>query len=1451
MSLQQLGELYLYDLLPEALITLDEQGLIAALMGGYGDRVDDLRSFTSKFELFMTGDGLPETDSAGNPLQNVVLCQIQSDHGVIYNRSLDFQDDTPANTDPNLLIWAANILHLPEGYILLGAAYGIDALRLVTANTLANLASTVGAVLYQTAAMNPANANSDGRRLLDTWFPRLQFKGTAESFEALGRLLGFDDVRMTPLFGRLSPRIANDIGDPNNDQDFAVLPDYQPKQARDNYYDPWVLNDGPFYTWTGTASALYGTNNTLFYTQVVNGFNPFISVTIVGENPTDPNPAGSPYILGGGGPELPASVSAGTSGLLFQAISAGSSFNGLAINVLPIQNGSLTVLSITDRLSAIKYRSSYYDLGLTLDPQHALQQFGTDVATPNNDLIANPTIANFGSIAVSPFRPWQSGSIYQPVNNVDWLPQVVTTGAFTVVAYRTQADLTSRQYDMALIQAAGAQVAQAMEEVRPATRSARDVNVGFLFQDQAAYASYLFDQTIAITLAGQSTLSGTLTGFPLPPYSAEFLAITTGTQALVGETDLINSGFVRLRSTDLTINGTFNYGNATWQLTFANTNGGTNIVVEYTPTSTQIIRPNPVAGVPVAYQVRPEDFLNKPNYTKEFADEYPWRRDVVMSGELVDFDSYQPAQADLVTLRLGQTAAVKDQTGSDYDVQVIVPGPYPPRFVNDLRSIDPANTYIPAQPAIAFTGTFLNLAGPRPISGTLLGGLDGVMQPGWQLYHFGLVQGVLVADPQKFFGSHHRTGLALWYPFNEQPLDAIEIVDHSVYAGNGLIAGINPTDRHFDPVRGNFLSAKVGMQITTTIDRGFATSFSGGFWLRALHSYAAEDPILIMGPFEVTITGNGPSPTLNFYLTDPYGNQILQASQVIDQNWNYVAWSFDGQQFLTINYFNNAGVLTQQIIQVVSPINYTIFDNIVISGAAATFDIQDLRIWNIPKSWTDLALSRNHSPTPTACLYRPTWLESANTYDHYAVRVLPSGFLVPEQLPTSIITNKLAWVERYDYLGIYGAQDRYKQTGLGSGVVLPARQLLGMWYDTLTANGTVVVSTGTGQMPGVNSAWLFDNPIGQVLTLVESGSTGIGIPPSWVSTGANSPWPNPLLPINPCLDSIWVLGDNSSVYEVTLGNPGGIVSLVTKQLFSVSGSYLPSGGEMQLTNSTMSTKLSISNSGTIYAGVYSGTVTSAPLYMYANALVDVSLTGANLVNTWVQPNSFGLGQNPPVAAIKSNGQIGFQVTNTLQPGFYSLAVTSGNIGAVDANFSGFDVVITVGDLPFQAKLCAGETGANFKQTGTFQFYLPHTLPGSPSSWLLTFDWSNSLVDTVRGTQRQLEISSVVITNFAPALYEVQVGASVTLTGVSTSSVNYPTTPGGWLALVTSWGTASSYSHESTVYNNNDTIMTPWPLSNRLTTTTAKRREDIIMTSGGTNFDLPIPAFIAYGSIFFE
>ncbi len=345
-----------------------------------------------------------------------------------------------------------------------------------------------------------------------------------------------------------------------------------------------------------------------------------------------------------------------------------------------------------------------------------------------------------------------------------------------------------------------------------------------------------------------------------------------------------------------------------------------------------------------------------------------------------------------------------------------------------------------------------------------------------------------------------------------------------------------------------------------------------------------------------------------------------------------------------------------------------------------------------------------------------------------------------------------------------------------------------------------------------------------------------------MSSGTSVPWPNLRLPVNSARDRVWVKGDDGYVHELTLSYvnsaPKLVAELVVRERswaeLALSGiteattgtnAYLkyaeqPTGAVVQLSGTNPAKILSVNSAGNVYQKAYSGTISSPPLHMYL---------GSKTVETtldWEDPNSFGLAQNPPVAAIQSNGQIAFVNNGTLVPGSYRLLVVSGNIGKVDSDFDGFNTLITVGDVIIEGRLCTGIKGADFSGTNTFEFEVEDTIQGE---WLLSFDWTNNLDDPNRGTKRQLKISNYVLEHLATTLYKVSLGASSApvLTALDTDTYS-PLTPGGWVATVNSYGTAVSWAHESQLYSSNDTLTSKSPLADVLTSSTHARREDLVL-----------------------
>lgn len=512
---RNLPESYLYDRLPDAVVSLDERGLVAAVVGGMQDRLDDLRSYSRKLEYLLDPSRLPD------PENNVVLAELLSGQGVVYTRSLDFQSDTPAAEDAaGLTRWVAAQLGVDASAVA-NARYGRDLYRLVDANTLAYLAETIGAVLHQTELSTAA----DARQIISTYFPRLRIKGTARSFEVLGRLLGFDDLAFVPLWGRVSPRQPNDPGASANDPDFTYSPEYWPQAEFGPTYSPHVMRDGPFYAWSGTASN--GTGATDYYTQVVNGFNPWIEVAVNASiNGTSllPITAGTAahipvgvYTLAGGAAHAQAWVDPLGSSFRLRAIAEGESWNGLQVAVF--ESGSRRVLEVADRLSAIKYRTSYFDLHITTDWDEAQDVFGERSVRPNRDLQADPDLTPDGT-ALSPFRPWINGSVSTGSITGDWLVRDAHQAPFTV-DFRVQAGAADRELPFEAIQAGGLQAATATEEVRPATRFPRRTTAGLLIQDDADYAAYLSKGLLFTTSAGVMPYTGSHARTPLPEYIAD------------------------------------------------------------------------------------------------------------------------------------------------------------------------------------------------------------------------------------------------------------------------------------------------------------------------------------------------------------------------------------------------------------------------------------------------------------------------------------------------------------------------------------------------------------------------------------------------------------------------------------------------------------------------------------------------------------------------------------------------------------------------------------------------------------------------------------------------------------------------------------------------------------------------------------------------------------------
>lgn len=582
-SLQNLSEGFVYDRLPSAVISFDERGLIAAVLGGFQDRLEDLRSYGRKMESFYETDVLPDGEF------NVVLVDVTSDQGIVYTRSLEFTDDVPADSTADLLTWAAIQLSLPESRVA-NARYGRDLLRLVEADTLERLAETIGAVLYQSVLLEGRETEAH-RHMVATYFPRLRIKGTAQSYEVLGRLLGLDDVAVIPQWSRLSVRDPRDVGSGSNVTDFASEPEYYPRQQRGPQYDPHVMADGPFYAWSGTCVPQVA--DTRFYTQVINGNSPFVRCTQTGiaQNGSIQPLVTGDYVLAGGAPHAKASVTPDPGDLLIEAIAPGASFNGMTVHVIS-ENGS-QIISIEEQLSAIKYRSSYFDLGLFVNLDEADTKLGSYTVKKNTDLAAGYVPAGEAA-AVSPYRPWKEGTLTPTAGTLDWLQPSELMG---VSVARTQATALDRQLNADRLAEAQAQLVTAFEEVRPATRFVHDVGLGYVLKDDVNYACYESGTVLFSTQYLVADYAGAGEGFPAPGgYRAQFVLDQEGTLEPLLSIAIPATNSVRFIAASGTVSGTYNFDTNDYTFHFANPPiAGKLLRAVWEPLDTEFIRSNPGA----------------------------------------------------------------------------------------------------------------------------------------------------------------------------------------------------------------------------------------------------------------------------------------------------------------------------------------------------------------------------------------------------------------------------------------------------------------------------------------------------------------------------------------------------------------------------------------------------------------------------------------------------------------------------------------------------------------------------------------------------------------------------------------------------------------------------------------------------------------------------------------
>jgi len=238
-----------------------------------------------------------------------------------------------------------------------------------------------------------------------------------------------------------------------------------------------------------------------------------------------------------------------------------------------------------------------------------------------------------------------------------------------------------------------------------------------------------------------------------------------------------------------------------------------------------------------------------------FSDDYPWLRHVSPAGEVIDVDDATLLAGDPASEPVSNEPRVLDQSGSERVVRILDEAVEPPK----LR-LDAADTSVRGLPLTATYGSAYYLVGE--------------------------INGVLVADPQRWTSDAYAAGLVGWFLFGETPADALCMRDHSAFNGGNQAIGnhVRETDRTYDSVRGWSLAVRSGDEpaLVHTQARGLAATSTTTFWVKP--SVAVRTDFLVHGPLACSLIVSGPDVQLS---VDAGGVAVTRT--LVADTWNMCA----------------------------------------------------------------------------------------------------------------------------------------------------------------------------------------------------------------------------------------------------------------------------------------------------------------------------------------------------------------------------------------------------------------------------------------------------------------------------------------------------------------------------------------------------------------------------------
>lgn len=374
--MRQLPEASLYQRLPSHVVAGDKRAILWAILGAYQDCYQDLRN-----EIALLPELLSFWDEPGASYRIHFLPeQLQQEVVVDVDQHLYHDTGTPG------VDWAATVLGVAASDIVsIGdgpVRYGVITTQLRTA---------LLQMLEGSAPVQQAVATA----LLRSYASRLKLKGTSASFAMLARCYGYDDAVMTPLWSRVSCRYPSQPANAANDDDFAATAQVSPLQEDGDYVSNRYRDGDVLVNYVATDLSL-DNDSTTYWLTAINGNSPFISVALVDSSAVTTQPTAGTYVLSHGGDGAHAYTNLLTAGvasnLRIKALLPGSDGNGLRVTITG--TGATRTLMIRDRLSAIKYRSPYYNLYLVRAWDNVKANYSRSLRA-NADLLQDVTATTY------------------------------------------------------------------------------------------------------------------------------------------------------------------------------------------------------------------------------------------------------------------------------------------------------------------------------------------------------------------------------------------------------------------------------------------------------------------------------------------------------------------------------------------------------------------------------------------------------------------------------------------------------------------------------------------------------------------------------------------------------------------------------------------------------------------------------------------------------------------------------------------------------------------------------------------------------------------------------------------------------------------------------------------------------------------------------------------------